>query len=147
MPKFFKNISKIIAKNLKNYFIKFWILYHLCSKIISINLWNISGNTSDIFEKYHFRKYWKYFLKKKFRIMFWKFGKFFPKMSKKIYVTFEKYYRNFWASFQIISKIIAWNFVNYIGNFRKSFPKNFEDFEKYFGHFRQVFRKISRNIF
>ncbi len=39
------------------------------------------------------------------------------------------------------------NFVNYIGNFWKSFPKNFEDFEKYFEHFREVFWKISRNIF
>ncbi len=40
LPKFLKNISKIsriIAKNLKNYFIKFRILYHQCSKNISKN--------------------------------------------------------------------------------------------------------------
>ncbi len=42
----------------------------------------------------------------------------------------------------------------YIGNFRKSFPKNFEDcekhldvFEKYFRKFREIFsKKISGNI-
>ncbi len=48
--------------------------------------------------------------------MFWKFGNFFQKMSKKIYVNFktycEKYYRNFWALFQKISKIIAENLEN-----------------------------------
>ncbi len=40
--------------------------------------------------------------------MFWKFGKFFPKMSKKMYVNFEKYYRNFWALFWKFSKVGFW---------------------------------------
>ncbi len=38
--------------------------------------WNISKNTSDIFEKYHFGKYWKYFLKKVSNnvLKIWKFS-------------------------------------------------------------------------
>ncbi len=47
----------------------------------------------------------------------------------------------------VILKIIAENLENNVQNFRKSFPKNFEHFEKYFGHFRGVFCKISRSIF
>ncbi len=40
-------------------------------------------------------------------------------------------------------------FMKFCELYRKSLKiisKNFEDFEKYFGHFREVLWKISRNI-
>ncbi len=87
---------------------------------------------------------------KKFRIMFWKFGNFFPNMSKKIYVNFqkyfEKYYRNFWTLFRKTSKIIVENLENNFMKFCESYRKFSKIISKKFRRFRKILRTFLRSI-
>ncbi len=72
------------------------------------------------------------------------------KNFKKVLENFDNYYGEFWELFHNILRNILENSENYCGKFRKSFQiveKNFGDFEKYFGHLRDVFPKISENNF
>ncbi len=82
--------------------------------------------------------------------MFWKFGKFFPKLMKKIYVNFEKYFekycRNFWALFRKISKIIAKNLENNFVKFCELYRKFSKIIFKKFWRFRKILRTYSRSI-
>ncbi len=119
---------------------------------------NITRNTSDIFEKYHFGKYWKYFLKK-VSINVLKIWKIFSENVKKNLgklweILFEKYNRNFWALFRKISKIFAENlennfikFCELYWKFSKISRNTSDTSEKYFGTFREIFCKKFQIIF
>ncbi len=138
---------------MKDYCGEFWESFH---KILR----KISEDFGKYFE--HLRVFWKIFSTKSFRKIskiisenFWKLPELFLEVTRnitevlriilkifnKFSENFDNYCGEFWELFHNIFRNISENSENYCGRFRKSF-QNFEDFEKYFGHFREVFRKI-----
>ncbi len=66
--------------------------------------------------------------------MFWIFEKVLPKMSKKIYASFEKYFEKYYR----ISKIIAENLENNFMKFCELYRKFSKIISKKFRIFRQI---------
>ncbi len=131
---FHKIIFKIILAMFKNNFKKFP---------------NISRNTSDIFENYYFRKYWKYFFKK-VMINVLKIWKFFSENGDKNLCKHWEIFREILPRFlSIISKNVKDYSANLENNFMK-FCKLYWKFSKIiskkFWRFREILRTFSRSI-
>ncbi len=102
----------------------------------------ISNNTSDIFEKYHFGKYWKYFLKKVSNnvLKIWKiFSKNVEKNLCKLWGILPKF-------LSIISNIITENLDNNFMKFCELYRKFSKIISKKFWRFWEILRTFSRSI-